>query len=114
MPVETETVLPCPKFGFCGSVDLIWYDRTMDKVVTDLKTRRTGLTSYESDEFQVDGYRLAYDLLNPASPSSRGSVLVVSDDGIWNEYPVRVPYGSFLRIKDVHDIVQSLGKAVSV
>jgi hypothetical protein len=108
--VASEVVLPCPQYGYCGSVDLIWYDSDMVKVTTDLKTRRAGLESYDSDEFQVDGYMVAYNLLHPESPSTRGSVLVARENGTWGEYPLRIPPGSFLQLKAVHDIVQGRGR----
>lgn len=103
--VESETILPCPQHGYCGSVDLIWYNEKT-KIVTDLKTRRAGLGAYDSDMFQVEGYMTAYDLMHPESPSDRGSVLIAREDGTWEEVEMDLPRGSFLDLKKIHDTIR--------
>lgn len=103
--VAAERVLPCPQHGFCGTADLVWYDG-MVKVVTDLKTRRAGLFDYTSDQYQVDSYRTAYNLLHPDAPAERGSVLLAFDDGTYDEAEVILPPGSFLELKAVDDKIQ--------
>ena len=103
--VESETILPCPQHGYCGSVDLIWYDGET-KIVTDLKTRRAGLGAYDSDMFQVEGYMTAYDLMHPEAPSDRGSVLIAREDGTWEEVEMDLPRGSFLDLKKIHDTIR--------
>ena len=106
--VAAEKVLPCPRFGFCGKVDLIWYTEDRTKRVTDLKTRRVGLGVYDSDMYQVDGYYTAYNLSGPEVPATERSVLLAYEDGTWKEELVTLPEGAFLRLKEVYDLNQAL------
>lgn len=102
--VSSEEILPCPQLGYCGTTDLVWIPEHR-KRVTDLKSRRAGLYVYESDQYQVDSYLVAYNLLHPDSPAWDGSVLLAFDDGTWKEEPVRLEPGAFLTLKQVWDQV---------
>jgi hypothetical protein len=104
--VSAELILPCVQHGYCGTTDLVWYDGQHEKVVTDLKTRRAELYDYDSDQFQVDSYRVAYNLLHPEAPAVRGSVLLAFDDGTYDEAEVTLPEGEFLKVKAVYDCIQ--------
>jgi hypothetical protein len=104
--VSSELILPCVQHGYCGTTDLVWYDGQHEKVVTDLKTRRAELYDYDSDQFQVDSYRVAYNLLHPEAPAVRGSVLLAFDDGTYDEAEVTLPEGEFLKVKAVYDCIQ--------
>ena len=106
MVVASERILPCPQHGYCGTTDLVWYDG-QEIVVSDLKTRRAGLYDYDSDQYQVDSYRTAYNLLNPANPATRGTVILAFDDGTYGEESVILEPGSFLKLKAVWDAGQT-------
>lgn len=104
----SEQVLPCLEHGYCGTVDLVARRADKQIVVTDLKTRRAGLYDYVSDQFQVDSYITAYNLRYPNTKADGGSVLLVFDDGTWDEVEVVLPPGSFLRLKAVDDIIEGV------
>lgn len=73
------------EYGYAGTVDLIWRDEEGRVTITDLKSRRAGLTSYESDHIQVGSYSIMYEEMNPVTVECE-TVLVVRDDGTWDEY----------------------------
>ena len=87
---------------YAGSTDLIWRDRDDALVLTDLKSRRAGQPAWESDHIQVGGYSIAWEEMgNP--PIDRETVLVVREDGTWDEYESTVDNrGVFLSLLDVY------------
>lgn len=110
--VAPEHTVPCPRHGFCGTLDLIWQDivRLTPLTITDLKTRKADGEVYTSDLYQGDSYKTAWNLLHPSDPVSRTTVLVARKDGTWIEEESRLPGGSFLKLLEVWQINQGLKK----
>jgi hypothetical protein len=81
-PVDSERLLPNVREGYAGTVDLVWRTQTDLLEITDLKSRLADREVYESDEYQVDSYDLAYEANGLGRPDQR-SVLVVREDGTY-------------------------------
>lgn len=103
---SSEQVLPCLRYGYCGTTDLVWEDER-GVCVTDLKTRRAGLYAYASDWYQVDSYDLAYEERTGITPARR-SVLLAYSDGTYEEVEVGFPRGEFLKVKALWDSMQGV------
>jgi hypothetical protein len=102
----SEMTLFDPAHGFAGTADLVWYDDGM-LTMTDLKTRKEGARAYASDMIQVDGYMTAWEYMYPDKPlSGGGSVLVARADGTYVHQKVTVPRGTFLKVKELYDILE--------
>lgn len=83
--VATEARLMSLTWRYAGSTDLVWRDNDGNLVLTDLKSRKAGQPSWESDHIQVAAYAIAWEEMgNP--PIDRETVLVVREDGTWDEY----------------------------
>lgn len=108
--LASEKVLPCPQHGYCGTGDIVWQN-VLDLVgvtVTDLKTRKADAVAYDSDFYQIDSYKTAWNLLYPSRQAVRSTALIVRADGSYIEEENHLPDGSFLKLKEVWDLNQRL------
>lgn len=87
--IATEARLFSLHHGFAGSADLVWRDRDGYVVMTDLKSRRASQPAWESDHIQVGAYSIAWEE-RTEQEVERETVLVVREDGTWDEYESRV------------------------
>ncbi len=101
--LAAERVLPHPKMGYCGSVDLIWEAQNGAVGVTDLKTRLDDREAYDSDEFQVDAYATAWVANGNPEPNFR-AVLVVREDGtVLDHRDFTIERGAFAKVLDLYN-----------
>jgi hypothetical protein len=98
--LESETVLYSLRHGFAGSVDLVWIDAEGNLVITDLKSRGPERGVYESDHVQAGAYKIAYEEMS-GTKVDRTSVLVVREDGSFEEESTTLPPTTFLHLLDV-------------
>lgn len=108
--VAAEEVVWSTRLGVAGSIDLVWIDRNL-AVITDLKTRKAGSSTYDTDFVQVDGYMSLWNERHPEKQGNVGSVLYVCDDGTYSETDVPANFArSFDKVKELHDMLR--GKEV--
>jgi hypothetical protein len=98
--VESETVLVSKRHDFMGTCDLIWLDQGV-LTVTDLKTRRAGLGSYDSDHIQTGAYAIAYEEMTGLRIARR-TILLAQDDGTYREDESWVDPSVFLNLRAVY------------
>lgn len=105
--IDTERTLVNVQDGYAGTCDLICtFDESPYTYVVDLKTRREGLGVYDSDEFQVDSYALAYSKERNSPDLLRRAILVAEDGGRYRWRVVTKPFGCFLTLKNVWDLLE--------
>ena len=104
--VASEEVLHSLKLGVAGTVDLIVSAGGYHEVI-DLKTRGAGKVAYRSDFVQLDGYSDMWEEMTDKLVLDC-TVLVVRDDGTYDEYREPRAAGSFEKVKDVYDTLKGV------
>lgn len=101
--IASERVLPHPNAGYCGSVDLVWEDRVGAVVITDLKTRLDEREAYDSDEFQVDAYGLAWAANYGYLPDARSVLVAMPNESPIDHYDFTIEQGAFLAVLNLYN-----------
>lgn len=108
---SSEGTVVSLKYGFAGTLDLVWSGRHGAFRLTDLKTRKEGFTDpYISDLVQLDGLRIAWEETTGV-PIGSTSVLVAREDGTPLEVVRNVPRGIFLKVLDLYNAVREVESA---
>lgn len=107
--VASEVVLRSLTHQFAGSVDMVYRNATHPLSVTDLKTRKEDATAYASDFFQIDGYDIAWNEMNPKNQAHRKTVLVARADGTYREVESKLEDGAFLKLLDIYNVMKEVG-----
>lgn len=105
IPIKSETVLYSLRHRFCGTVDLVWHDIDNNLVITDLKSRGPDRGIYETDHVQVCAYKIAYEEMT-GEKVDRTSVLVVREDGTYEEETTSIDPSVFLSVLDVYNLLR--------
>jgi hypothetical protein len=106
--VAAEETVYSLKHGFAGTMDVAWhksdsrYDSSYIRL-TDLKNRKVGAEAYASDHYQLDGYGIAWDEMNPGAEYMDRSVLVARADGTWIEEDVHLKPEAFLSLLQTYN-----------
>jgi hypothetical protein len=98
--VSSEQVLVSKRHDYAGTCDLFWLDDGA-LTVTDLKTRKAGNGSYDSDHIQTGAYAIAYEEMTGAKVEAR-TVLLAQDDGTWDEPESWIDPTVFLHLRAVY------------
>ncbi len=88
-PVFTERRVWSLRYGYAGTLDLLYARGDYHRTLLDLKSRKAGAASYASDDVQLTAYDLAVEE-SLGIRASRKTVLVVRGDGSFDEYPSAV------------------------
>lgn len=108
--VASEARLKSLRYGFAGTVDLVWKQgKNLGPGITDLKTRKANSSSYRDDEAQIAGYTIMWNEENPDNQARWGSVLIAMDDGNFAENSARCSPETFISIKNVFDTLKGRG-----
>jgi SHS2 domain-containing protein len=98
--VSSEKLLVSKRHDFAGTCDLFWLDDGV-LTVTDLKTRKAGNGSYDSDHIQTGAYAIAYEEMTGQRAEQR-TVLLAQDDGTWDEPESWIDPTTFLHLRAVY------------
>lgn len=98
--VASEMLLVSKRHNFAGTCDLFWLDNGL-LTVTDLKTRKAGNGSYDSDHIQTGAYQIAYEEMTGADVQQR-SILLAQDDGTWDESTSWIEPETFLHMRAIY------------
>ncbi|MGH7273711.1 MAG: hypothetical protein ACREIQ_04555, partial [Nitrospiria bacterium] len=108
IPIAGELFVRSLKHGFAGTVDLVQLHPSASfSLVTDLKTRGVGKGVYDSDYVQVDAYAIAYEEMRGHRVSDT-SVLIVREDGSYEESISPLPRGTFLDVLSLDRKLQAI------
>ena len=99
--IATEQVLYSLKHRYAGRCDLV-----RASGITDLKTRKLEAGMYESDDIQTAAYKVAWEEMGGTCNSR--SVLVIREDGTYDEYPCVLPDEAWLHIRELYRLLRGV------
>lgn len=101
-PVFAEKVVYSLEHRYAGRLDLL-ADFGDERALVDLKTRRSGLGIYDSDQVQAGGYKIALEemgLVDGHSLTKR--ILLAHDDGTYSFEPCWIDDSAFLDLVSLY------------